>query len=395
MGLPDSATMDYDYNIGARVLVHGENSGTVRYVGATSFQTGRWIGVELDEPKGKNAGVVQGKRYFDCRTQHGVFVRPTQVKLLPPSPLNSNSSRRRSIYNNDCSDYSSSSDDLIGDCSSMASLNQQEQLYKASQQQLRTNPTATPSKRLSSQPSSTKSSAPSSTAKKRPTSLTDNATPRASITLSAAQNRRQSISSKQQQPPVTSRTSTVRPLPQQNGNPSLTMEPSSVKTTPSSQLQALKMKQLQQLQFGQPQQQQPISSSSSQQSSDMDYTDDDDIEDEYEYEDEDGEVSEQDAIGDDDEVDDDDDIMDNYTDDDQIETASFTESDHSEELDIDSGIDEQQQDYQQTTTSMVNTQQVYGALSSTKPISKSDQVNLYDPMALYPDCLTFTMIDSS
>ncbi|ORZ17985.1 CAP Gly-rich domain-containing protein, partial [Absidia repens] len=71
--------------IGARVLVHGENSGIVRYLGTTHFQKGRWIGVELDDPKGKNTGLVQGKRYFDCKPQHGVFVRPTQVKLLAPS----------------------------------------------------------------------------------------------------------------------------------------------------------------------------------------------------------------------------------------------------------------------------------------------------------------------
>lgn len=167
------------------------------------------------------------------------------------------------------------------------------------------------------------------------------------------------------------------------------MEPSSVKATPSSRLQALKMKQLQQLQYGQQQQQQQlVSSSSSQQSSDMDYTDEEDIDDDYGYHDEDEEVSEQDVINDDDEAeDDDDDIMTNYTDDDQIESVSYIESDHSAELDIDSGIDEQLQDYQQTTPSMINPQQVYGALSSTKPISKSDQVSSYKTMALHPDCL--------
>lgn len=40
---------------------------------------GKWIGVELDEPKGKNNGTVQGKSYFSCPDNHGIFVRASQV----------------------------------------------------------------------------------------------------------------------------------------------------------------------------------------------------------------------------------------------------------------------------------------------------------------------------
>ena len=42
---------------------------------------GKWIGVALDESKGKNNGTVQGKRYFTCEENHGIFVRQTQVDL--------------------------------------------------------------------------------------------------------------------------------------------------------------------------------------------------------------------------------------------------------------------------------------------------------------------------
>lgn len=82
--LVDNNALPPDLQVGVRVLVHGENLGTVRYAGSTGFQTsGKWVGVELDEPLGKNNGVVQGKRYFDCRANHGVFVRPSYVKVLP------------------------------------------------------------------------------------------------------------------------------------------------------------------------------------------------------------------------------------------------------------------------------------------------------------------------
>lgn len=51
--------------VGQRVEVTGKDvQGTVAYVGTTLFASGKWIGIILDEPKGKNNGTVQGKSYF-------------------------------------------------------------------------------------------------------------------------------------------------------------------------------------------------------------------------------------------------------------------------------------------------------------------------------------------
>ncbi|OBA24448.1 hypothetical protein METBIDRAFT_10587 [Metschnikowia bicuspidata var. bicuspidata NRRL YB-4993] len=76
-------------SIGQRVNVRGD-SGTVRYVGATQFAPGEWVGVELDHPRGRNDGAVQGVRYFDCQKagNYGVFVRAEFLEQRAPEGLN-------------------------------------------------------------------------------------------------------------------------------------------------------------------------------------------------------------------------------------------------------------------------------------------------------------------
>ena len=39
-------------------------------------------GLILEVAQGKNDGSVQGKSYFSCAENHGMFVRPTQIKVI-------------------------------------------------------------------------------------------------------------------------------------------------------------------------------------------------------------------------------------------------------------------------------------------------------------------------
>jgi len=56
--------------------------GTISYIGLVPEipGIGVWIGVTLDEPTGKNDGSVKGKRYFECASNYGVFVRPERCE---------------------------------------------------------------------------------------------------------------------------------------------------------------------------------------------------------------------------------------------------------------------------------------------------------------------------
>ncbi|CAF3854042.1 unnamed protein product, partial [Rotaria magnacalcarata] len=79
-----SATL---FRLDQRVTIAGKGIGTIAFVGKTDFADGEWIGVILDEPKGKNNGTVPKKdgttvRYFTCNDNHGLYVRPAQIESV-------------------------------------------------------------------------------------------------------------------------------------------------------------------------------------------------------------------------------------------------------------------------------------------------------------------------
>ena len=78
--LEASAIVD---QVGNRCEVNpGGKRGVVMFVGKVEgLPKGWWVGVQFDEPVGKNDGAVKGKRYFECPDGYGSFQRPANVKV--------------------------------------------------------------------------------------------------------------------------------------------------------------------------------------------------------------------------------------------------------------------------------------------------------------------------
>eukprot|EP00951_Prasinocladus_malaysianus_P047272 scaffold649683_cov45-Prasinocladus_malaysianus.AAC.1 len=58
----------------------GEKRGEVKFVGKIDgLPAGWWVGVQLDEPMGRNDGTVKGVRVFECPPKYGLFLRPDRV----------------------------------------------------------------------------------------------------------------------------------------------------------------------------------------------------------------------------------------------------------------------------------------------------------------------------
>lgn len=79
---------------GKRCRVGGDDTrrGEVKYVGEVKEipgGIGAWVGVELDEPVGKNDGSINGTRYWGVASElkRGVFVRPERVEVGEWPPM--------------------------------------------------------------------------------------------------------------------------------------------------------------------------------------------------------------------------------------------------------------------------------------------------------------------
>lgn len=68
--------------VGQKIELNDGRVAVVRFAGTTSFQTGDWVGIELEEPTGKNDGAVKGQRYFECEQNYGMFLRPAGIRQV-------------------------------------------------------------------------------------------------------------------------------------------------------------------------------------------------------------------------------------------------------------------------------------------------------------------------
>ena len=84
---PNVSISTPNFKIGDRVLVSGTKPGVLAYIGEPQFAKGKWAGVILDEPIGKNDGSVGGVRYFTCEAMRGIFTKLEKLTARPGAVL--------------------------------------------------------------------------------------------------------------------------------------------------------------------------------------------------------------------------------------------------------------------------------------------------------------------
>ena len=72
-------------SVGQDVVVRGvPERGKLVFLGQTEFKPGvEWAGVVYSKPVGRNNGTVQGKAYFECEPNHGLFAPSSSVEPAP------------------------------------------------------------------------------------------------------------------------------------------------------------------------------------------------------------------------------------------------------------------------------------------------------------------------
>ncbi|KAL4157980.1 hypothetical protein PRNP1_003760 [Phytophthora ramorum] len=71
-----------ELEVGAHVAFGAGKTGIVRFIGETDFASGEWVGIELERPEGKNNGELNGRVYFTCEPNHGLFVKKSMVRTV-------------------------------------------------------------------------------------------------------------------------------------------------------------------------------------------------------------------------------------------------------------------------------------------------------------------------
>nr|ADD37890.1 Tubulin-specific chaperone B [Lepeophtheirus salmonis] len=72
-----------EMNIGDRCEIKkDEQRGEVKYIGKIPYMgEGYFVGIQVDEPCGKNNGSFKAVKYFECLPKYGIFVRPDDLNV--------------------------------------------------------------------------------------------------------------------------------------------------------------------------------------------------------------------------------------------------------------------------------------------------------------------------
>ena len=68
------------YEVGDCVSINNKYYGVIKYIGPIDGKEDMWVGLELDRPVGKNSGVYKNKRYFDCKSNCGIFIKYDKIR---------------------------------------------------------------------------------------------------------------------------------------------------------------------------------------------------------------------------------------------------------------------------------------------------------------------------
>lgn len=86
MNTPRTISKMSDISVGHIVQLPNGRKAEVKFIGETAFAVGVWVGLELEDDSGKNDGSVQGTRYFNCDMGRGMFMKPTNLKVIGQVP---------------------------------------------------------------------------------------------------------------------------------------------------------------------------------------------------------------------------------------------------------------------------------------------------------------------
>ncbi|KAL6121175.1 hypothetical protein NUSPORA_01939 [Nucleospora cyclopteri] len=65
--------------INDRLYIKNKYNGTIKFIGNIAGKEGKWVGIELDQPMGKNDGGYGGQSYFECQPKHGLFIKYERI----------------------------------------------------------------------------------------------------------------------------------------------------------------------------------------------------------------------------------------------------------------------------------------------------------------------------